>query len=58
MRERGMRYREIGEELGMSMSSVNHDLERGRQRERQQRAVTPSAMSTESRDAVNLQDSR
>jgi len=32
MRERGKKYREIAEELGMSMSKVNHDLEKGRGR--------------------------
>jgi DNA-binding NarL/FixJ family response regulator len=32
MRERGMTYREIGEELGMSMSRVGHYLEKRRRK--------------------------
>jgi hypothetical protein len=42
MRERGMKFREIAEELGMNMSRVNHDLEKGRGRKMPQTTIIVS----------------
>jgi len=42
MRERRKKYREIAEELVMSMSRVNHDLEKGRGRGKQDTTAPPT----------------